>query len=974
MKHIGPGQPRTRAEVDARPPSLRALRACEARLRDLQNPPGSREASRDRQAQWQVEADSAVHMARRCATQGAFGQARPEDLASMATRFSHLRRPPAIQSIDAILALLAREVSRRASTGDLSRWHARQLAQIAHALTTGMGPCVQEGLTRMAQTILGLPQLGRDRGWEDWPLAMLVNDLGKGQGTEVLQARARLARHFCRLPQQRLVEDWPPRDLAMMAAGLGRGEGRDPAFEEGRALLAGVFMCRSQPVLERGWTARDLAILASGLGKGRGEAVEAALDRLAQIVRNENLTAASGWVPQSLAMMANGLGKGQGAGIQTALAQLACALPEAGQLTEQAGWSALPLSMITNGLSKGEGPDVQQALVRLACALPEAGRLTCRAGWSLYHLALMANGLAKGAGPAVLGALDRLSLAIQNRDLAAQGQECLPQHLAMMANGLSKGEGGRIRAGLTHLARAIRHRELTMQQGWSVQLLAMMTNGLGKGEGPDIQQALRRLAAVFIREPERAAEQGWAPRHLAMMASGLTRGEGACVQAARTRLAIAIEAPSMRAQPGWTACNLAVIANGLSRMDSGWHIRNALTGLAAKMNDPALLSDSDWSARHLAMMAYEIGRGEGQQVHKAQERMARMILGQELTTDGGWTVQNLAMMANGISRGRSALCQEALTRLAAVVREEELGSPALWTARHLAMMLEAVGLTQHRLPLFQALSAALAHRAGQEPEALITALANLGRHALSGPHLKAASQLLEALDTEGGPACSGRARHELLWITSLLHFASQQQKAADPHWADTFAGAYRHSLMSAVTSPETELEGRYGDRWHVRWSADYWRSLTRAPDRPVVLAARRESEVSAVQQQIFAHLREHLPGLDIRMESRINGFPVDILIEQRVCVEVDGPRHFVPRLAGSGQPGPDAGAGLRRTKDEFIDHMLRQYGYQVLRVAAMAGPEALRAFALRVRALVQDLAPGPGAVLAGLTTRSASLP
>ena len=94
-------------------------------------------------------------------------------------------------------------------------------------------------------------------------------------------------------------------------------------------------------------------------------------------------------------------------------------------------------------------------------------------------------------------------------------------------------------------------------------------------------------------------------------------------------------------------------------------------------------------------------------------------------------------------------------------------------------------------------------------------------------------------------------------------------------------------------------------------------------------------------------------GMICAREVRINHFPVDILIDERLCVEVDGPDHFfeVPVDRPVDRPGEPRAVFVqqRRTKDLFIDHMLRRYGYRVVRIADAEDPASLDKLVGQVR-------------------------
>ena len=249
-------------------------------------------------------------------------------------------------------------------------------------------------------------------------------------------------------------------------------------------------------------------------------------------------------------------------------------------------------------------------------------------------------------------------------------------------------------------------------------------------------------------------------------------------------------------------------------------------------------------------------------------------------------------------------------------------------------MMTATGQTLAGHPLFAQLVAALVHRAPQEPEVLVRVLARLCRFSLAGVHLLAARRLLEALRACHFTPCTRRDLSDLLWSTTLLHFASQQDKEADAGLAASFAHYFRHWSAAAAHCTEEGAAGAEGDLWHLRWACDYWQPQRPEHRAPALAADARLKPVSSWQQQVFDRLKAALVGHGIQMEMTVQHFPVDILVDGRVCIEVDGPWHFVQVPAGlfGGQAGDVV--RKRRTRDLLVDQMLRHYGYPVLRVTS----------------------------------------
>ena len=102
---------------------------------------------------------------------------------------------------------------------------------------------------------------------------------------------------------------------------------------------------------------------------------------------------------------------------------------------------------------------------------------------------------------------------------------------------------------------------------------------------------------------------------------------------------------------------------------------------------------------------------------------------------------------------------------------------------------------------------------------------------------------------------------------------------------------------------------------------------------------------------MFDALKTALPDNKLQQEALINGFPVDIVIDGKICIEVDGPQHFAwiedDAKAASGQY-----KRVYRTKDRFIDHMLEQYGFQIFRISYAESDENLDRFIQKIQRLL----------------------
>ena len=474
------------------------------------------------------------------------------------------------------------------------------------------------------------------------------------------------------------------------------------------------------------------------------------------------------------------------------------------------------------------------------------------------------------------------------------------------------------------------------------------------------------------RKDSLTTDAGWNAQHLAMMANGLSKAEGADVQQALGHMAKAINKRknSLTIDAGWNAQTLAVLANGLSKAE-GADVQQALGNLAKAINKrkDSLTIDAGWNAQHLAMMANGLSKAEGADVQQALGHMAKAINKRKdsLTINAGWKAQHLAMMANGLCKASGPDdIRTALIHIEKAVSALDLTKGKGPGVQTLGMMVSSIG--RYCAPeLLKKLACALAKEAKKAPGALVDVLGNMSsRFSLSERHLDAADQLVAALMKHGSVPDDQRAKDEMLWNATLLHFAEQQQKVPDQRRALSFAQAYQHCLSSRPRIQDKAYKTELADDlWHIRWSADYWKKDILPATDAMDTRNSGEPDIPHLQKTVLDLLKKALPGHHLQMEVPIRDFSVDIMIDGRICVEVDGYDHFVDMRAEGGAAGQFA--QKRRTKDQFIDHMLARYGYQVCRISDAHKPERLAGFVSQICSAV-DTAPDSPMKSQGLKT------
>lgn len=857
-------------------------------------------------------------------------------------------------------------------------WNGQSLSLVANALVKSgsQNPVIETALNKLAQ-VIAARNLSREPAWKAQNLSMMATALGQGAGPDIQQGLVWLARAL--LTEERLEEKhgWNVQSLAMFASGLARGLQKDTEqpeagpqpddrrqqrtrdFQAALALLARTIRSRNIDT-DPGWNSQHLTMVANALSKGQGPEAREALMQLARTISQRDLSCQDEWNPHHLSVTASALAKIEDEeDAQQALTCLARAIKDRDLRTEQ-GWLVSYIAMMTNAMGKGTGPDVEMALTRLA-QLINTRDLTRRGGWSSRNMAMLANGLSKGRGQAVEEALTQLALIIlpgRGWDLLSE-REWSGQDMIMLANGISRGTGREADKALAQLALVVRSRRLDGARPWSLQDITLMGNALAKAEEEEeVRKAIRHLART-ISEQNLLAQAEVLPRTLGLLTNALAKSSGPDVELVLTRIAQIVNDQPWPGLRQWEARILVMIIHGLGK-GRGPDVLKALTRLARVIKNSRLLLKDDWTDQHLSMAANGLGKAEGVEVEAALNHLAQAIKKLQQLQPGSWGAQPLAVMACQMSRAGGKEAREALQLLTDSLNGQQLTAEAGWNARTLSMMTTAIGQDLCTSALFDELTGHLLAQAAQKPTALVSALQGFCRFSLTAAHLRVARRLLDELEALDFRPATRRQWGALLWSITLFHFASGQLQAAEAGLADSFERDCRRYLSwrSDREQDDAEDELSYNDGWHNSWACDYWHQAPRLSCRVEQGIPRPAGEpISYWQQQVFEQLKKELSGHDLQMEVHVNDFPVDIMIDGRLCVEVDGKGHFI-RTSATADEQPAEGDNQRRTKDQFIDEMLHRYGYRVFRIAGAEDRDKLRAFVRQVRAAVDSLEPG----------------
>ncbi len=685
-----------------------------------------------------------------------------------------------------------------------------------------------------------------------------------------------------------------PKALALLANAFSKLA----KYQEGATALDWIMKAvihrsqKQQLTKQCGFKAQTLAMVLNSLSQVAGDKADTTRKALAKEVGSRDLTDPREWSAQHLAMVTNGLSKVAGDDADTTRKALA---KEVGNrdLTDPREWSAQHLAMVTNGLSPVAGDDA--GTTRKALAKEVGSRdLTDTSEWSAQPLAMVTNGLSQVTGDDADTTRKALAKEVGRRALAGDLKCWIAQHLAMVTNGLSQVAGDDADTTRKALAKEVGSRDLTDTKEWSVQHLAMVTNGLSPVTGDDADTTRKALAKEVGRR-DLTDPREWSTQHLAMVTNGLSQVAGDDADTPRKALAKEV---GRRALAGdlkcWIAQDLAMVTNGLSQV----------TG------DDA---DTTWKA-----LAKEVGR--------------RALAG-DLKC---WIAQDLAMVTHGL---RQVAGDDADTTRKALVKEvgrRDLTDPREWSAQPLAMVASGMSHCSHVIgeDVVQASIQAIMNISPTEQD-IIMALDALCRLSLSDDQLKLGYFLVKRLcDMTGFIDTGGPLRHsvgDFLWNLAVLDLCAKQNPLVkdDP---DT----PRFDIFVKPLMDRENIRDVLSHHWQDRFAYIYWAGISNLEIdvSPALSAPEKKVKVSALQNRVFQAVKNALPNQNIAMEVNIEGFPVDILVGKTLCIEVDGPHHYIQDDTMENDEFLLAKeSGKRRARDRLIDHILKSLGFEVLRIS-----------------------------------------
>ena len=727
-----------------------------------------------------------------------------------------------------------------------------------------------------------------------------------------------------------------PKALALLANAFSKLA----KYQEGATALDWIMKAvihrsqKQQLTKQCGFKAQTLAMVLNSLSQVAGDKVDTTRKALAKEVGRRDLTDPREWSAQHLAMVTNGLSKVAGDDADTTRKGLA---KEVGSrdLTDTKEWSAQHLAMVTNGLSPVTGDDADTT--RKALAKEVGSRdLTDTKEWSAQHLAMVTSGLSQVAGEDADTTRKALAKELGRRDLT-DPREWSAQPLAMVTNGLSQVAGDDADTTRKALAKEVGSRDLTDTKEWSAQPLAMVTNGLRQVAGDDADTTRKALAKEVGRRALAGDLRCWIAQDLAMVTNGLSQVTGDD-DADTTRKALAKEV-GRRALAGdlkcWIAQDLAMVTNGLSQV-TGDDADTTRKALAKEVGRRDLTDPREWSAQHLAMVTNGLRPVEGDDADTTRKALAKEVGRRDLTDTKDWSAQPLAMVTNGLSPVAGDDADTTRKALAKEVGSRDLTDTKEWSAKHLAMVASGMSHCSHVIgeDVVQASIQAIMNISPTEQD-IIMALDALCRLSLSDDQLKLGYFLVKRLcDMTGFIDTGGPLQHnvgDFLWNLAVLDLCAKQNPLVkdDP---DT----PRFDIFVKPLMDRENIRDVLSHHWQDRFAYIYWAGISNLEIdvSPALSAPEKKVKVSASQNRVFQAVKNALPNQNIVMEVNIEGFPVDILVGKTLCIEVDGPHHYIQDDTMENDELLLAKeSGKRRARDRLIDHILKSLGFEVLRIS-----------------------------------------
>ncbi len=680
------------------------------------------------------------------------------------------------------------------------------------------------------------------------------------------------------------------------------------------------------------WSPQPLAMVTNGLSQVAGDDADTTRKALAKEVGSRDLADTKEWSAQHLAMVTNGLSQVAGDDADTTRKALAKEVGRRALAGDLKCWIAQDLAMVTSGLSQVAGDDADTT--RKALAKEVGSRdLTDTKEWSAQPLAMVTNGLSQVAGDDADTTRKALAKEVGRRALAGDLKCWIAQDLAMVTNGLSQVVGDDADTTRKALAKEVGRRDLTDPREWSAQPLAMVTNGLSQVTGDDADTT-RKALAKGVGSRDLTDTKEWSAQHLAMVTNGLSQVAGDDADTTRKALAKEVGRRDLTDPREWSTQSLAMVTNGL-RQVAGDDADTTRKALAKEVGRRDLTDTKEWSTQPLAMVTNGLSQVAGDDADTTRKALAKEVGSRDLTDTKEWSAQPLAMVTNGLSQVTGDDADTTRKALAKEVGRRDLTAPREWSAQALAMVASGMSHCSHVIgeDVVQASIQAIMNISPTEQD-IIMALDALCRLSLSDDQLKLGYFLVKRLcDMTGFIDTGGPLQHnvgDFLWNLAVLDLCAKQNPLIkdDP---DT----PRFDIFVKPLMDRENIRDLLSHHWQDRFAYIYWAGISNLEIdvSPALSAPEKKVKVSASQNRVFQAVKNALPNQNIVMEVNIEGFPVDILVGKTLCIEVDGPHHYIQDETMENDELLAKESGKRRARDPLIDHILKGLGFEVLRIS-----------------------------------------
>ena len=325
-----------------------------------------------------------------------------------------------------------------------------------------------------------------------------------------------------------------------------------------------------------------------------------------------------------------------------------------------------------------------------------------------------------------------------------------------------------------------------------------------------------------------------------------------------------------------------------------------------------------------------------------------------------WIAQDLAMVTNGLSQVAGADADT--TRLALA---KEVGTRALagdlkcWIAQDLAMVTNGLSHCLYAIgeDVVQALIKAMMKMLPTKKQ-IMTALNALCRLSLLHDQLELGYLLVKSFydttDYIEADILITPEYSDLLWCLAVLDLCRTENPLVTGDIEIPYLDIFFTPLMEGE-----RVTGIPSDRWQHRFAYIYWMGIDHSDfDVSIVFPApEKNRKTSSLQKRVYQSIKEALPNSVISMEVEIEGFPVDILVDNKLCIEVDGPQHFIQEHSMEAEEQVlQHFPGKERARYRLIDHILKRLSFDVMRISYVEAESDtdLETFAGQVKKVINE--------------------